>query len=92
MPSEPSRRRSFSPVDLLQAVIDRIEETNESVNCLTYTYFDRALAQAREAERIYSSAPDSARPLEGVPCAIKDWHSVAGARSMYAAGAGSVPE
>jgi hypothetical protein len=40
------KAKELSPVELLQAVIDRIEETNESVNCLTYTYFDRALAQA----------------------------------------------
>ncbi len=77
------KAKELSPVELLQAVIDRIEETNESVNCLTYTYFDRALAQAREAERIYASAPESARPLEGVPCAIKDWHSVAGEVTTY---------
>jgi Asp-tRNA(Asn)/Glu-tRNA(Gln) amidotransferase A subunit family amidase len=77
------RSKELSPVELLQALIDRIEETNDSVNCLTHTYFDRALAQAKKAEQTYVSSPDSARPLEGVPCAIKDWHSVAGEVTTY---------
>jgi amidase len=77
------RAKELSPVELLQAVIDRIEQVNDRVNCFTYTFFDRAMEQARKAEHIYASSPDTARPLEGIPCAIKDWHSVAGEITTY---------
>ena len=77
------RAKELSPVELLQAVIDRIGQVNDQLNCFTYTYFDRAMEQARQAEQIYANSPDSARPLEGVPCAIKDWHSVAGEITTY---------
>ncbi|WP_349536606.1 amidase [Rhodococcus rhodochrous] len=77
------RNRSLSPVELMEAVIQRAEDTNGALNCLTHEYFERALQQAREAEKTYATNPDSARPLEGVPCAIKDWHSVEGEITTY---------
>lgn len=77
------REKSLSPVELMQSVIARAEEVNPKLNCLTHEYFDRALRQAKEAEKIYHSRPEEARPLEGVPCAIKDWHSVAGEITTY---------
>jgi Asp-tRNA(Asn)/Glu-tRNA(Gln) amidotransferase A subunit family amidase len=77
------KAKELSPVELVEAVIGRIETTNDEVNCLTYMYFDRAREQARKAEDVYANSPDSARPLEGVPCAIKDWHSVAGEVTTY---------
>lgn len=77
------RDRSLSPVELMQALIDRSEQTNSELNCTTYTYFDRALEEARAAEKIYAKDPEMARPLEGIACAIKDWHSVAGEITTY---------
>jgi len=77
------RQKQLSPVDLLNALISRIEAVNDRLNCFTYTYFERAMEQARKAEAIYSSSPESARPLEGIPCAIKDWHSVEGEITTY---------
>lgn len=77
------RARTLSPVELMQALIKRTEEVGERLNCLTYNYFERALEQAREAESVYARNPDEARPLEGVPCAIKDYHPVAGEITTY---------
>jgi Asp-tRNA(Asn)/Glu-tRNA(Gln) amidotransferase A subunit family amidase len=77
------RSGELSPVDLMQAVIARVESTNDRLNCLTYEYFDRALEQARAAADVYARDPESARPLEGIPCAIKDWHSVRGEITTY---------
>lgn len=74
---------SLSPVELMNAVVKRAEELRETLNPLTYDYFDRALDQARKAEAVYARNPDDARPLEGIPCAIKDWHSVAGEITTY---------
>lgn len=72
------RKKELSPVDLLRAVIRRSEAVNPRLNALTATYYDRALEQARKAEAAYSRGNGSARPLEGIPVAIKDFHPVAG--------------
>jgi amidase len=76
------RAKTLSPVEVLQAQIDRVEAINGRVNALTYNYFDRALEQAKAAEALYASG-GATRPLEGVTCAIKDWHSVEGEITTY---------
>jgi len=68
---------TVSPVDVLRAQIARIEAVNPTLNALTYTYFDRAMDQAHEAEARYKNG-GNLRPLEGVTCAIKDWHPMKG--------------
>ena len=72
------RSKALSPVELMEAVIARIEAVNPELNAFTYTFFDRALDQAREAEARYAHAGGEARPLEGIPVAIKDFHPVEG--------------
>lgn len=64
------RDGSLSPVDVLDAQIERYEEIGEQINAVTDLYFDEARAAARAAERRYSAG--EARPLEGVTCALKD--------------------
>lgn len=76
------KAKMLSPVELLKAQIDRIEACEPVLNALTYTYFDEALEQARAAERKYVRG-EEVRPLEGVTCTIKDWHSVAGKITTY---------
>ena len=44
--------REISPVQLLQACIERIEAVNPFINAVTATCFERALAEAREAEAL----------------------------------------
>lgn len=67
----------------MTALIAQSERTNGALNCTTYTYFERAIEQARIAEKTYAKNPEAARPLEGIACAIKDWHSVAGEITTY---------
>ena len=74
---EKFKLRELSPVELMSAVIARSEEVNPKVNAYTYTFYERALKQAREAEKLYASDVEP-RPLEGVPIVIKDFHPVAG--------------
>jgi amidase len=71
------KTKSLSPVELLRAQIDRIEKLEPSLNALTYTYFDKALEQARMAETRYARG-QAVRPLEGITCAIKDFHAIEG--------------
>jgi amidase/aspartyl-tRNA(Asn)/glutamyl-tRNA(Gln) amidotransferase subunit A len=65
------RRRDLSPVELLDAVITRIEARNPSLNALVFTAFDEAREQAQQAERALTSG-EALGPLHGVPTAIKD--------------------
>jgi amidase len=65
------RRRDLSPVELLDAVIARIEARNPSLNALVFTAFDEARERAQEAERALTSG-EALGPLHGVPTAIKD--------------------
>jgi Asp-tRNA(Asn)/Glu-tRNA(Gln) amidotransferase A subunit family amidase len=71
------RDKDLSPVELLEALIRRSEEVNPKVNAYTYTFYEEALEQAREAEAKYVRGAD-VRPLEGIACAIKDLHSLEG--------------
>lgn len=71
------KAKELSPVELMEAVIRRSEEVNPKVNAYTYTFFEQALEQARQAETKYAHGA-AVRPLEGVPCAIKDLHPVEG--------------
>ena len=70
------KTKELSPVDLMRAVIDRCEAVNPKVNALTYTFFERALDQAKKAEARYMKTDGRTRALEGIPTAIKDFHSV----------------
>lgn len=70
------RAGDLSPVDYVQAIVSRCEAVNPRLNAFTYTFFERALEQARDAEARYRAG--DARPLEGVPVLIKDLHPVEG--------------
>lgn len=72
------RSRRLSPVELLNAQLDRVERLDPSINALSARRFDEARAQAVAAERAYLSTADSARPLEGVPTLLKNEHNLIG--------------
>ena len=72
------KAKELSPVELMVAVIARCEEVNPKVNALTYTFFERALEQAKKAEARYMKTDGRTRALDGIPIAIKDFHSVKG--------------
>ncbi|MEO8108007.1 MAG: amidase, partial [Actinomycetes bacterium] len=66
------RSRELSPVELMEATIARAEAIEPDVNAFCFTYYDRALEQAKAAEAVYARNPDDARPLEGLPVGLKD--------------------
>jgi amidase len=65
------RRHEISPVELVDAVIRRIESRNPSLNALVFCAFDEARNRAERAERAVTSG-EQLGPLHGVPTAIKD--------------------
>ena len=65
------RIKEISPVEVIQNSLDRIDEVNKSLNCFCFTYPEEALAKARAAEQAFVTG--NARPLEGIPLAIKDF-------------------
>lgn len=66
----------LSPLDLVQAHLDRIDEVNDRLNAVVVPAPD-ALERAREAERAVA-AGEPLGPLHGVPYTIKDSIDVAG--------------
>ena len=76
--------RSFSPVDVFEAVAARIADLEPMVNAFTTLALDQAQAAAAVAETAY--AQDRARPLEGIPFAAKDLFDSAGLRTTYGSG------
>ena len=65
------RRRDLSPVEVVDAVIARIEARNPSINAFVYLGFDDARKAAKEAEQALMSGA-ALGPLHGVPVALKD--------------------
>jgi amidase/aspartyl-tRNA(Asn)/glutamyl-tRNA(Gln) amidotransferase subunit A len=65
------RRRELSPVEVVDAFIDRIQARNQGLNAFVYLGFDDARQRAREAEQAVVSGAELGL-LHGVPTAIKD--------------------
>ncbi|QYJ15537.1 Acylamidase [Rubrobacter xylanophilus DSM 9941] len=65
------RSAQLSPVEVVNAFIERIEERNPSLNALVYFGFDEARQRAQEAERALTSGEELG-VLHGVPTAMKD--------------------
>ena len=65
------RRRDLSPVEVVEAFLERIEDRNGQINAYVTILDEEAREKAREAERAVVSGR-SLGPLHGVPVAIKD--------------------
>lgn len=68
--------RELSPAELMRAVIEQAEKTEPVVNAFTERIFEEALQQAQNAEERFANG--TARPLEGIPVAVKEKHAIAG--------------
>ena len=69
--AERVRRRSLSPVEIVESFIERIELRNPSLNAFVFKGFDDARRDAKASERAVM-AGEATGPLHGVPSAIKD--------------------
>jgi Asp-tRNA(Asn)/Glu-tRNA(Gln) amidotransferase A subunit family amidase len=65
------RNGEISPLEVVQNSLDRIDQVNAKLNCFCFTYPEQALQKATAAEQAF--ADGTARPLEGIPVAIKDF-------------------
>jgi aspartyl-tRNA(Asn)/glutamyl-tRNA(Gln) amidotransferase subunit A len=69
--------RDLSPVELTQALLDRIHATDGVLHAYIAVTAEQALAEAKQAEaEILKDGPRS--PLHGVPYALKDIYETAG--------------
>jgi len=75
------RERRLSPVDLLEALIERAERVEPIINAFADTYFEEAREAARRAAARYAGEGPAPRPLEGIPLAVKDDTAIAGRRT-----------
>jgi Asp-tRNA(Asn)/Glu-tRNA(Gln) amidotransferase A subunit family amidase len=71
------RAGEVSPVELVQAHIDRAEAVNPALNAIVLPRFEQALEEARAAERALSNGGEPG-PLHGVPYTAKECIEVAG--------------
>jgi aspartyl-tRNA(Asn)/glutamyl-tRNA(Gln) amidotransferase subunit A len=69
--------RKLSPVDLVDALIQRIEQHDDQTRAFITRTFDLARRQAREAEAEIA-AGRSRGPLHGIPFALKDIYDTRG--------------
>ncbi len=63
--------KHVSPVEVLDAFIERIEALNPAINAITATCFERAREEAKAAEREVLAGAELG-PLHGLPFAVKD--------------------
>jgi aspartyl-tRNA(Asn)/glutamyl-tRNA(Gln) amidotransferase subunit A len=77
------RRRDLSPVEVVEAFLERIEARNGELNAYVTVLGEEAREAARGAERAVGSGGPLG-PLHGVPVAIKDLFDYkAGVRNTY---------
>lgn len=72
------RNKELSPVELLQAQLRRASRVEPTVNAFCSMRAEAALAAATQAEKIYRTAPQLAKPLTGIPTVLKNEHSLIG--------------
>jgi Asp-tRNA(Asn)/Glu-tRNA(Gln) amidotransferase A subunit family amidase len=72
------RSRELSPVELMQALIERAEAVEPQINAFAEQMFEQALEQAQKAEAHYAGQGAPPRLLEGIPVAIKEEQPIFG--------------
>ena len=77
------RQRELSPVDVVQASMDRVEATEDRLHSFITLLKDDALEQAREAEAEIAKG-NYRGPLHGIPYGLKDLYDTAGIRTTAA--------
>ena len=75
------RSKEVSPLELVEASIERIETVDTKVNALPIHCFEQARAQAKSLD-VKAHAQNS-KSLCGLPIAVKDYNDLGGALTTY---------
>ncbi len=75
------RDRACSPVDVVDAVLDRIKRTNPSCNAVVTVAAEQARADAVRLEADWGRGADSLPALFGIPVTVKDLTATKGIRT-----------
>lgn len=73
--------RETTSVEVTLAFCHRAAIAQQLVNCLTEIFFDEAVDQAKELDRILEETGKPIGPLHGVPFSIKDHYNIKGKRT-----------
>ena len=77
------RKKKISPVEVLDAVLDRIERLNPKLNAFVTLTGAQARREAKAAERAVSKKGARLGPLHGVPFSVKDLVITKGVRTTF---------
>jgi aspartyl-tRNA(Asn)/glutamyl-tRNA(Gln) amidotransferase subunit A len=87
------RNRKLSPVEVVQAILARIERIEPRVNAMMRLTPEIALAAAKRSETVFMQR-EKPRLLEGIPFTIKDLQHTKGVQTDFASAVtqGSIPD
>jgi aspartyl-tRNA(Asn)/glutamyl-tRNA(Gln) amidotransferase subunit A len=77
------RKKKVSPVEVLDAVLDRIERLNPKLNAFVTLTAEQARREAKAAERALAKKGARLGPLHGVPFSVKDLVITKGVRTTF---------
>ena len=77
------RRRKLSPVEVMRAVLARIDRLNPALNAFVTLTAEQAMKDARAAERALGRRGATLGPLHGVPFSTKDLVATRGVRTTF---------
>jgi aspartyl-tRNA(Asn)/glutamyl-tRNA(Gln) amidotransferase subunit A len=77
------RKKKLSPVEVMRAVLARIERLNPTLNAFVTLTPDQAMKDARAAERAVGKKGAALGPLHGVPFSTKDLVITKGIRTTF---------
>jgi aspartyl-tRNA(Asn)/glutamyl-tRNA(Gln) amidotransferase subunit A len=78
--AEAYRQRDISPLEVTEAMLERIERIDSHVHAYITVTADFALGQAKQAEAAFALGQQLG-PLHGVPVALKDLYATKGIRT-----------
>lgn len=77
------RRKKVSPVEVVDAVLGRIERINPPLNAYVTVTGERAIKEAQAAERALMKRSNKIGPLHGIPFSVKDLVITQGVRTTF---------
>jgi len=77
------RSRKISPLEVLRAVLERLDRVNPLVNAIVTLDREAALRQARRATATLARRSATLAPLHGIPVGIKDVTPTKGMRTTF---------